>query len=122
MAIEGLELALACAREADAIQAEDVKVLDVSGISTLTDYMVVCSGNSMPHLRAVIRDIEKHILEEYNSKPAFVDGQGDARWVVLDFIDVMVHVMHEEMRELYGLEDLWGDAPEVEWQTEAAAE
>ena len=116
MAIHGEELALACAKAADEIQAENIRVWDMRGVSNLTDFMIVCSGNSMPHLRAVIRDIAAAVEEKNGNTPSFVEGKADTRWVVLDYIDVMVHVMHDELREYYGLEDLWKDAKEISWQ------
>ena len=119
MAIEGKELAIACARAAEEIQAEDIRVLDLTGISSLTDFMVVCSGTSLPHMKAVMRDVEKAVIQEYSSSPAQAEGGADSRWMVLDYIDVMVHVMHQEMRDLYGLEDLWAEGTEVQWQDEA---
>ncbi|MBK1829321.1 ribosome silencing factor [Verrucomicrobiaceae bacterium R5-34] len=119
MAIEGKELAIACARAAEEIQAEDIRVLDLTGVSSLTDFMVVCSGTSLPHLKAVMRDVEKEIIEKYGSSPHQAEGGSDSRWMVLDYIDVMVHVMHQELRDLYGLEDLWGEGKEVEWQDAA---
>ena len=116
MELVGKDLAIACAKAAQDIQAEDIRVLDVSEVSTITDYIVVCSGNSMPHLRAVIREIEKNVREGSESSPHARDGNADSRWVVLDYIDVMVHVMSEESRELYSLEKLWGDSEDVEWE------
>ncbi len=116
MATQGKELALACAKAADEIQAEDIRVWDLRGLSTLTDFMVVCSGSSMPHLRAILRDVRGHVEDWTGSKPANAEGKAGSRWVVLDYIDVMVHVMHGELREYYGLEQLWGDAKEIEWQ------
>src|SRR5690606_35601738 len=89
MAIHGEELALACAKAADGIQAENIRVWDMRGVSTLTDYMIVCSGNSMPHLRAVIRDIATAVEEANGNKPSFTEGKADTRWVVLDYVDVM---------------------------------
>ena len=111
--ISGEQLAIACAKAADDIQAEDIRVFDLRGLSTLTDFMIVCSGKSSPHLKAVIRDISEIMLEKHGVKPTYTDGDSEARWVVLDFVDVMVHVMHEEMRELYALEDLWPKAKEL---------
>jgi ribosome-associated protein len=113
--IEGVELARACALAADEIQAENIRLWDLRGISTLTDFMVVCSGNSMPHLRAVLRDVEHHVWEWHRVRPVNAEGKVDSRWVVLDYVDVMVHIMHGELREHYGLERLWGDAKEVAW-------
>jgi ribosome-associated protein len=118
MAIQGEDLALACAKAADEIKAENIRVWDMRGISNLTDFMVVCSGSSMPQLRAVLRDVAGMVEEEYGVKPAMTEGKADTRWVVLDYIDVMVHVMHQELREYYDLEDLWKDAKEVLWQPE----
>jgi ribosome-associated protein len=116
MATEGKELALACAKAAAEIQAEDIRVFDLRGLSSLTDFMVVCSGGSMPHLRAILRDVRGHVDDWTGAKPANAEGRVDSRWVVLDYIDVMVHVMHQELRDYYGLEELWKDAKEVEWQ------
>ena len=121
MAIHGEELALACAKAADDIQAEDIRVWDMRGVSTLTDFMIVCSGNSMPHLRAVLRDIAGIVEETNGNKPSFTEGRADTRWVVLDYVDVMVHVMHQEMREFYALEELWKDAKEVDWKAKLVA-
>lgn len=114
--IDGIELAKACAVAADENKAEDIRVLDVRGLSTITDFLVVCSGVSMPHLKAVLRDIERDLIAEHEAKALSTDGKADSRWVILDYVDVMVHVMLEDMRELYAIEDLWGDATEVEWQ------
>jgi ribosome-associated protein len=115
MAIEGEELAKACVKAAAEIQAENIRVWDMRGVSNLTDYMIVCSGSSMPHLRAIIRDVAGIVENGTGAKPANAEGKVDSRWVVLDYIDVMVHVMHEEMREFYGLEELWADAKEMDW-------
>lgn len=111
--IKGEELAIACAKAAEEIQAEDIRVFDLRGLSSITDYMIVCSGNSMPHLKAVIREIAKSLLGEHSVKPTYQDGNADAQWVVLDYVDVMVHVLTEDMRDIYGLEELWGDATEL---------
>ncbi len=123
MAIEGKKLAIACARAAEEIQAEDIRVLDLTGVSSLTDFMVVCSGNSLPHLKAVLREVERQIIEKYDVHTVNSEGNVDSRWVVMDYIDVMVHIMHQEMRDLYGLEDLWAKGKEVEWMdSEQSAE
>lgn len=114
MAIEGIELARACAAIADDLRAEDVRIWDMSKVLGITDYMVVCTGTSMPQMRAILRDISDFLQEEHGIKPVYSEGKADTRWVVLDYIDVMVHVMDPELREYYGLEDLWSDAVEVE--------
>lgn len=113
-------MAKACVKAAEEIQAENIRVWDMRGVSNLTDYMIVCSGSSMPHLRAIIRDVAGLVEKDTDAKPANAEGKADSRWVVLDYIDVMVHVMHEEMREFYGLEELWADAKEMEWSPASA--
>jgi len=118
--IAGLDLALACVRAADDIQAEDIKLWDMREVSSITDYMIVCSGSSMPHLRAILREVARNITDEQGVRPVNKEGNPEARWVVLDFIDVMVHIMHSEMRAFYGLETLWADAVEVDWQAKQA--
>lgn len=117
MAIKGEELAKACVAAAEEIQAENIRVWDMRGVSSLTDFMIVCSGSSMPHLRAIIREVGRNVEKEHGVKTVYSDGKADSRWVVLDYVDVMVHVMHEEMREFYGLEELWADAKEPEWKS-----
>ena len=116
MAIQGEELALACAKAADDIKAENIRVWDMRGVSNLTDYMVVCSGTSMPQLRAILRDVAGDVEKIHGVKAVNSEGKADTRWVVLDYIDVMVHVMDQELREYYSLEELWKDAKEVTWQ------
>jgi len=115
-----IDLAKACAEAAYNIGAEDIKVLDLRGISSLTDFLVICSGNSMPHLKAIMRDIEIEISDKREEKPHYSEGKADSRWVVLDYIDVMIHIMHEEMRDLYNLEALWGDGKLLELEFEKA--
>jgi ribosome-associated protein len=113
--IEGEKLAIACAKAANEMQAEDIRVWKVKGISSISDYMVVCSGSSMPHLRAILRDVAGHVEEWHGVKPPLSEGKADSRWVVLDYIDVMVHVMHSELREFYAIEKLWEKGEELFW-------
>ena len=122
MAIIGEDLAKACVSAAEEIQADNIRVWDMRGVSNLTDFMIVCSGSSMPHLRAIIRDVDGIVDKEHGVKAVYTDGKADSRWVVLDYIDVMVHVMHEEMREFYGLENLWADAKELNWTDGASTD
>lgn len=88
-------------------------VLDVRKISTVTDYFVVASGTSEPHLRAITDEITEKLRAEHNLRPRAMDGTLQTAWVVMDFFDVIVHVMRTDMRERYNLEGLWGDAPQI---------
>lgn len=116
MAIVGQKLAEACVKAAGEIQAENIRAWDMRGVSSLTDFMIVCSGSSKPHLRAIIRDVAGLVDEKHGAKPNSSEGKLDSGWVVLDYIDVMVHVMNTETREFYGLEELWADAKELDWE------
>lgn len=111
--IEGIELATAAARGADDKQAEDIVVLDMRGLSTIADFFVICSGTSQPHLKAVKREVFDQLAAAHGLKPRTTEGIPESQWLVLDYGDVIVHVMHAEKREYYALEDLWNDAPRV---------
>jgi len=91
-------------------------VLDLQGISSFTDYFVICSGTSEPHLRAIAGEIEERLKDEEGIRAVSVDGFPASQWIVLDYMQVIVHVFRREKREFYSLEDLWGDAPRVSWE------
>jgi ribosome-associated protein len=88
-------------------------VLDVKDLSSVTDYFVLVSGSSEPHLRAISDEIIDRLKEEHGVVPRARDGTLQGGWVVLDFFDVIVHIMRTEARKRYDLESLWGDAPRV---------
>ncbi|MBL9152398.1 MAG: ribosome silencing factor [Verrucomicrobiales bacterium] len=110
---DALDIAKACALHADQIKAEDIVILDLRGLSSITDYFVICNGTSNPHLKAIRRDISEKVLETLGEKPRSVDGDPESQWLVLDYVNVIVHVFHADKRHLYGLETLWKDAPRV---------
>jgi len=108
------ELAKTAATLASDKKAEDIVVLDLREISTFTDFFVICSGTSEPHLKAIAGEIETRLREDHKTRPAAVDGFPASQWIVLDYMQVIVHVFHREKRDFYSLEDLWSDAPRVE--------
>ncbi len=92
--------------------ARDVVVLDLRGLSTITDYFVICSGDS----RRQIRTLADHCMAGFEAEGlgvTHVEGLDEGYWVVLDYIVVIIHIFDPETRELYQLERLWGDAPRV---------
>jgi ribosome-associated protein len=113
---EGMRLAIAAARLAEDIKAEEIVVLDVSTVSSITDFFVICSGTSSPHLKAIAREVRAGLVEDFGVRPSMADGDHESQWVVLDYGIMMVHAFHPDKRELYALEDLWGDARRVEWE------
>ena len=74
---------------------------------------MICSASSEPQLKAVSSEISDKIQEEEGIKPTAVDGYPTSQWIVMDYTDVVVHIFHANKRDLYSLEDLWGDAPRV---------
>ena len=90
--------------------ARDPLVLDLRGLSDATDFFLIASGDSDVHVRAISENVTRGLSEE-GVKPAGVEGERAARWVLLDYIDLVVHVFHPAIREFYQLESLWGDAP-----------
>jgi len=114
--VKGEALARALADLASEKKAEDVTLLDVRGISTVTDFIVLCSGTSIPHLKA----IRKHLATAGRKLPGAtqnaIDGNVESQWLVVDYWDVMVHIFHPDMREHYALEDLWGDGKKLDWK------
>lgn len=110
--MDSKKLALLCKDLAENKKAEHVAVLDVRKLSTVTDFFVIATGSSEPHLRAITNEIADTLRKDYELR---CTTEGDLRmpWQVLDFFDVIVHVMREDIRQKYDLEGLWGDAPQV---------
>jgi ribosome-associated protein len=111
--MDSKKLALLCREFADNRKAEDIVVLDVSAVSTVADYFVIVTGSSEPHLRAIMDEITDRLRDDHEVRPRCVDGTFRTAWVVLDFFDVLVHIMRKDVRERYDLETLWGDAPKL---------
>jgi ribosome-associated protein len=111
--MDSKKLALKCRELADNKKAEDIVVLDVRELSSVTDYFVIASGTSEPHLRAIVDEIEETLRVDHDVRPRAIDGTLQTAWVVLDFFDVIVHVMRQDVRDRYDLETLWGDAPRI---------
>jgi ribosome-associated protein len=93
--------------------AEDIRVLFVRDVSTITDYFVIATGNSTPHLRALGEDLDIARKEE-GFKGVRKGGDMNSGWLVMDFGNVVVHLMTSELREFYALEKLWSDAKTIE--------
>jgi ribosome-associated protein len=118
--MDSRKLALLCRELADNKKAEDIVILDVRQLSSVTDYFVIASGTSEPHLRAIVDEIAEKLGQDKHLRPRAVDGTSQGAWVVLDYFDVIVHVMRQDVRERYDLETLWGDAPRVRARKRAA--
>lgn len=119
-ATDSRELAVAAARAAAEKQAQRIVILDVRDLIVITDYFVIASGMSDPQVKSISEDVQK-ALRDLGVKPVRREGESEAHWLLLDFIDVVVHVFAEEERDFYDLERLWMDAPRVAWDREDEA-
>lgn len=82
-------------------------------LASFTDFFLICSGNSEPHLKALVSELEERLRKEHDICPTRIDGFPLSQWVVADYSDVIVHIFHQEKRDYYSLEDLWADAPRL---------
>ncbi|MEC9488553.1 MAG: ribosome silencing factor [Halanaerobium sp.] len=113
MVKDSRELAWLAVEAADDKKAIDILALDIRGISLLADYFVICSGSSELQVKAICDSITKK-MKDRGIIPKNIEGYQEARWILLDLENVVVHIFHRETRDYYQLERLWADAPEVQ--------
>ena len=109
------DFAIAAARMAADTRCVDVVVLDVSGVSPITDFLVIGTGTSARQMRSVCDDIEE-LAKPIGFKPLTRAGHDGATWILTDFVNVVVHIFSAEARGYYDLDNLWGDGVRVEWK------
>lgn len=107
-----VELTIAAAQAASDKLATDIVALDVSETLVITDVFLLCSARNEPQVKAIVAAVEE-ALDRMDVDPIRREGERDGRWVLLDYLDLVVHVQHEEEREYYGLERLWKDCPPI---------
>lgn len=108
--------AVVAARAAAAKKGEDPVILEVGGILAITDAFVITSAPNTRQVRTIAEEVEERVAAECGPKPLRTEGLDDARWVLLDYGDFVVHVFLDEVRRYYDLERLWSDAPRVAWE------
>ncbi len=113
MPLPGWERALEITRAALDRKAYDLTVLEVGGLTSITDYFVICSGRSDTQVEAIADGIDQH-MTKLGVEPLSVEGRTRSQWVLMDYADVVVHVFHVPVREFYDLERLWSRARRVE--------
>jgi ribosome-associated protein len=111
---ESRDIAVTAARAAVAKQAADVTILDVHDLIVITDYFVIASGETDRQVKTIVEEVDRAV-RDLGEKAVRREGDADSRWVLLDYIDVVVHVFAQEEREYYDLERLWRDAPRLGW-------
>lgn len=96
------------------VKGEDINILDLRGIeNNVCQYFVVCSGNSNTQVRAISSSVQKVVSKALHEKPWHVEGQETSEWVLMDFVDIVVHIFQKQTRSHYDIESLWGDAKQT---------
>ncbi|HZD59015.1 MAG TPA: ribosome silencing factor [Anaerolineae bacterium] len=96
-------------------QASDIVIIDISNISIITDYFLICSGQTSRQVETIVESIEER-LRDLKVRKIGLEGDRDKTWILLDFGSVVIHVFTQEQREYYQLERLWADAPHRKWE------
>jgi ribosome-associated protein len=115
------DVAIAAARASSDKQADDVVILDVHELIVITDFFVICSAGNRRQVKTVIENVEERLRDQLGVRPVRREGEADAGWWLLDYIDVVVHVFGTDERSYYDLERLWRDAPRLTWDEGSAA-
>ena len=93
------------------VKGNDIDILDLRGIdNTVCDYFVICNGTSNTQVNAIVNSIQKIVSKELKDKPWHVEGTENGEWVLMDYVNIVVHVFQKHIREYYNIESLWGDA------------
>ncbi|MFI2757869.1 ribosome silencing factor [Streptomyces echinatus] len=116
-----LELIHTAAQAAADKLAHDVIAYDVSDVLSITDAFLLASAPNDRQVRAIVDEIEERLLKELGAKPVRREGDRESRWILLDYVDIVVHVQHSEERVFYALERLWKDCPELDLPADAKA-
>lgn len=110
------DLVTVAAGAASAKTVEPTVVIEVGDLIAITDYFVISSGSNDRQVRAIAEEVERQVKISGGTSPRAIEGLDDARWVLMDFGDFVVHVFDHETRRFYDLERLWSDAPRVAWE------
>lgn len=93
-------------------KAKNIRAIDIHELTTIAGYFIIASGTSVTHIKSLADNVEEKLIEE-GIRPLHIEGYNNARWILMDYNDVVVHIFHEEDREYYGLERLWQDGREI---------
>jgi ribosome-associated protein len=102
----------------DDVKGEDIQLLDLREIeNTVCDYFIICEGTSNTQVNAIVSSIQKKVSKEIKDNPWHIEGSDNAEWVLMDYVNVVVHVFQKHIREYYDIESLWGDAKTTQIET-----
>jgi len=95
----------------DDVKGENIQLLDLREVeNAVCDYFIICSGNSNTQVSAISGSVQKVVSKELKDKPWHIEGQGNSEWILMDYVNVVVHVFQKHVRDYYDIESLWGDA------------
>ncbi len=117
--LDSKKLACIIARTLDDKLGKDITILNISNVSSLADYFVIVTGDSTPQVKALMDNTKDRIKELFSRTPMRMENDAKNRWNLLDYGDVVVHILHKEEREMYAIEKFWSNAfsiPEEEWK------
>ncbi len=93
------------------VKGKEINILDLREIeNTVCDYFIICEGTSNTQVNAIVNSVQKKVSKELKDKPWHIEGEDNAEWVLMDYVNVVVHVFQKHIREYYDIESLWGDA------------
>lgn len=92
----------------------NTRILDISAITTISDYFIITSGNNYNQVRAIADNVEEELLKKHGMRPERVEGYNNGEWILLDYIDYVIHVFDREQRHFYDIERIWSDGKEIE--------
>jgi len=93
------------------VKGQNISILDLRELeNTVCDYFIICEGTSNTQVNAIVNSVQKKVSKETQEKPWHIEGSENAEWVLMDYVDVVVHVFQKHIREYYDIESLWGDA------------
>ncbi len=93
------------------VKGHNISLLDLREIeNTVCDYFIICNGTSNTHVNAIVGSVQKTVSKAIKEKPWHVEGENNAEWILMDYVNVVVHVFQKHIREFYDIEELWGDA------------
>jgi len=96
------------------VKGENITILDLRDIeNTVCDYFIICDGNSNTQVNAISSSIQKIVSKAIKDKPWHIEGESNATWILMDYINVVVHIFQKQTREFYNIENLWGDAKNI---------
>jgi ribosome-associated protein len=105
------ELLINIIKGIEEVKGNDIDILDLREIeNTVCDYFIICNGNSNTQVNAIVNSVQKTVSKELKDKPWHIEGSDNAEWVLMDYVDIVVHVFQKHVREFYNIEGLWGDA------------